>query len=429
MGDKWGREDKGFALIMVLGFSTLLLFMGGALLSYSVQEQRISRFQEEEVRLYYAAEAGLELGLATLRQDFYREEELTGNFKEGEEGIEYQVNFYQETSSSRRMVSTASQGDMDFNLSAVAVLQPPYDKALVGTRELTLQESEVKGDVHAGGEFRIAGSSVIDPLEGDEAVPFSYSEGLSTEFMDGQAELIIDGETCSSPAEIKEAGKETSYFDLPPVDFSAAEEEEECILQGADEYELPRDWPPCYQPGKPLKMAVEGDLLVLPEEDSTLTLDGLVVVWGDLTVEVPEGATAYLNGAFLVAGEVSLQGDVRVSSPGGGSLSENSSGVAFIAKEGISVVGIKESPDLSAGKVLFYTPAEVDISLLPDDPEEELDSEEQKQEIRGALLAGKIGLQKSSLHHEPIVVSLFQPYLPGLEIELCCWEEGVIEKE
>lgn len=62
------RDDpeRGSLLVMVAVYTAVLLMLGGALLTCAMTEQLIACNQEEEMRLYYIAEAGIEAGVAAL---------------------------------------------------------------------------------------------------------------------------------------------------------------------------------------------------------------------------------------------------------------------------------------------------------------------------------------------------------------------------
>lgn len=58
--------EKGSALVIVLIVTSALLILGGALTALSLSEQLIAHNQEQDAKLYYITEAGIEAGVAAL---------------------------------------------------------------------------------------------------------------------------------------------------------------------------------------------------------------------------------------------------------------------------------------------------------------------------------------------------------------------------
>lgn len=58
--------EKGAVLVIVLMVIAVLLILGGALSALSLTEGLISRNQEQDAKLYYITEAGIEAGVAAL---------------------------------------------------------------------------------------------------------------------------------------------------------------------------------------------------------------------------------------------------------------------------------------------------------------------------------------------------------------------------
>lgn len=58
--------EEGSVLVMVLMAIAALLILGGALSALSLTEGLIARNQEQDAKLYYIAEAGIEAGVAAL---------------------------------------------------------------------------------------------------------------------------------------------------------------------------------------------------------------------------------------------------------------------------------------------------------------------------------------------------------------------------
>lgn len=109
-------KQNGLVLAVLLLFSSALLLLGSALLSYSLNEMIIAAYQEEEIRLYYIAEAGLEVGLAALRRDFTHRERITGTLNGGT----FQVDFTAPSPLVRRITSAAILGRYHKTLALIA---------------------------------------------------------------------------------------------------------------------------------------------------------------------------------------------------------------------------------------------------------------------------------------------------------------------
>ncbi|MGB4213749.1 MAG: pilus assembly PilX N-terminal domain-containing protein, partial [Dethiobacteria bacterium] len=79
------RDDpeRGSLLVMVAVYTAVLLMLGGALLTCAMTEQLIACNQEEEMRLYYIAEAGIEAGVAALACFFDYDRPISGSVGDG----------------------------------------------------------------------------------------------------------------------------------------------------------------------------------------------------------------------------------------------------------------------------------------------------------------------------------------------------------
>lgn len=94
------------ALVLVLVFTAALLVLGGALLTNAVNEKLIANYNSDEIRLYYLAEAGVEAGIATLREDFSHSDKLSGTLGDGH----YQVSFLDVNADCKEITATALLG-------------------------------------------------------------------------------------------------------------------------------------------------------------------------------------------------------------------------------------------------------------------------------------------------------------------------------
>jgi len=62
-----GHEERGAALLVALLATTLILAIGGGLLLVTTTETRVAAAHHEGDVVFYAAEAGLEVAMATVR--------------------------------------------------------------------------------------------------------------------------------------------------------------------------------------------------------------------------------------------------------------------------------------------------------------------------------------------------------------------------
>lgn len=77
------------ALVLVLVFTAALMVLGTALISFAVNEKLITNYNSIDIRLYYIAEAGAEVGIAILQQDFNYSEELNGTIGGGAYSVSF----------------------------------------------------------------------------------------------------------------------------------------------------------------------------------------------------------------------------------------------------------------------------------------------------------------------------------------------------
>ena len=96
IGIKGKHREKGFVIVIVLFSMSVLMLLGGSLLNYTWLERNIARGQGEKMKARYASEAGIELAVAILAQEFaYRsqgtvisEDVGRGSFQVTLEGVE-----------------------------------------------------------------------------------------------------------------------------------------------------------------------------------------------------------------------------------------------------------------------------------------------------------------------------------------------------
>lgn len=77
------QGERGMALVLVLVFTAALMILGSALISFAVNEQLITTYNQRNISLYYLAEAGIEAAIVVLREDFNYDRELHGTLGKG----------------------------------------------------------------------------------------------------------------------------------------------------------------------------------------------------------------------------------------------------------------------------------------------------------------------------------------------------------
>lgn len=107
--------QKGMALVLVLVFSTALMVLGSALISYAVNEKLITTYSNSNIRLYYLAEAGIEAAIALLQEDSTFSGTLNGQLNGGT----YQADIDSSDQSAIIVRSRASLGKYDKYLTII----------------------------------------------------------------------------------------------------------------------------------------------------------------------------------------------------------------------------------------------------------------------------------------------------------------------
>lgn len=103
----FSRDHEGMALVLVLVFTAALMVLGTALISFAVNEKLITNYNSLDLRLYYIAEAGAEVGIAILEQDFDYNGEFNGAVGDGT----YTVSFKTISSHQREITAVGTLED------------------------------------------------------------------------------------------------------------------------------------------------------------------------------------------------------------------------------------------------------------------------------------------------------------------------------
>ena len=76
-------REAGMALVLVLVFTTLLLVVGSAMLTFALTENEISSYHADDLKQHYLAEAGLEAALTMLSVNPFERESICVNLGDG----------------------------------------------------------------------------------------------------------------------------------------------------------------------------------------------------------------------------------------------------------------------------------------------------------------------------------------------------------
>jgi len=302
---KMSASEQGSTLLTVLMFGSALLVLGGFILSLALVENRIAHNHEKNSVLYYITEAGLEKGLAVLREDFFFSGEIEGKLGEGS----YRVDIKEHSPGTRKIVSEGKLPPGKKELKLLVEASPFYLQALAAGQRLEVNDVEVKGRAHYNHKL------VAGPGENVVKGKLTCPDGAQLQ-KNGGGQLTVEEEVygvekLNFPAVKVEELKSGDFLELPPgedkVVFKEAPEEEKIMVKGNLEI----------NPGEDFAwegtLLAEGDIVVYPDEG--LELEGTLAAGGN--IEIFSGGKLNREGKVealrLVAG-----GDLSVDSSGAG---------------------------------------------------------------------------------------------------------------
>ncbi len=372
MSRKYYPADvRGMALVMVLVFSSALLLLGAALLTYSFNEKLIADYQQEEVQLYYITEAGLEAGLAALRRDFFHNGQISGPLNGGS----FKTNFATPAPGKRGITSEGALGRYRKTITLIAEQDLLAGSENLTADEIYLHQAEIYGSVHVnqlliaeGGQNMIVG----DLFHHDTEPP-----------------LVAPGST------LEVSGSSSSAAPLEPahVNFEQLAGRTTRVIPGGLLFKAPADYPAQTQ------FLVEGDLLIAPQAGDTFDFSGLLYVQGDLALIPAEGSTLLLDGAFAVQGSVTIQLGAPLNPV------EPLRHLIILAGGEIEILPPENSLFQLGGKQILYSRSAISIrGRSPDEP----------LVLRGVSLARQLRLENCALHYEPALLHSYAELLPGL---------------
>ncbi len=377
-------EERGTVLLLVLVAMQLLLVMSSSLFSIAMVERQISHYQGQDICLHYLAEAGLELGVASLKEDFHRAHPLEGEMAGGF----YRVTFETVDPETRRVISTARLEGHELLLAVLVEANPLYRKAVVSGPFLQLEEVRIYGDLHASGEVLLGGANII------AGGRFSYS-GPPPQFKPGSY-LKVEGNTYINSLQIQRALLNDRSIPLAAPDFEKYAAMASCTLPGPLTLAQPPSFPEARE-----SFLVNGDLVIAPDPAGAFDFSGLLAVRGDLTVYAREGEVK-LEGFLAVEGDVLIIGDLN--------RSRSDALLAIVAGENIFVEEI-ERPLLGGGELLLFAGEALVLDWRGTEP----------LELRGAVIGRQLLLSNCRIAFSSAPARRFEGLLPGAGAVITHW--------
>ncbi len=369
-------KERGSALAAALIVTAALLFLGGALLSLAVNEQKIFAHQERELTLYYLTEAGVEAGLAALGADYFFQGPLCGLLGRGS----YTVEINPLPDNRRLVTSTGRLQQKSLKLSVIAGLNPLYEQALLVSDHLEIENVDIFGNLHVNRDLQVKGPNRVIATAAAAGL-FSYSKD-PPQFIGPSGSLLVGDRLYTSTAGFGGGGQAMKADPIawPALNFEALERKIQCFLDPPPSTITLTATPACYPQQN--RIQVNGNLLIAPGEGREFDFDGLLVVKGDLEIHQRKGGAVNFNGCLVVEGDATVKGEIN---------RDSRDFAVLLAAGGDILLRDMEAPLLFGGTVLLFSGEEIKIGPC------ELDT----LHIRGALIAKKLALEKCCLYYAP----------------------------
>lgn len=402
-------SERGSVLVMALVFTAALLILGGALSTYTLNENLIAHKQEEETRLYYITESGIEAGVAALSRFFYYDWPISGSIDGGSynvrivqsPGLPESDPYYEKVphpiTPDQRLV--ISEGNLNGKSMVMAVIVEPGDdlfsKALMVSKKLTLEDSSVDGNVHFNEMLHISKTNTI-------CGELTFYRDATMHWEDNPC-LIVDNPDNPPPVyyyqkdALPEEMRTAKKINIPPINFEAFKGEVELTIYSGKTWGTFPYVPPVYE--KAVKrVEINGSLTIEPKNNETFNFnypDGLLIVNGDLKVK--KGGAVNLGGVIVVDGDIQIDGSVNrdVENPEDNRLLLIARGKIQIGK-----TVLEELPEeiLMGGRLLLFT----------EQGEVSIDGSDMRKlgknfHVYGTIIADHIHLLNCNLHYVPNV--------------------------
>jgi len=366
---------KGSVLVYLLVGTAGILVLGAVLLALSTTEHLISYNGDRQIKAHYLAEAGLDVGIAALSQNFLYHQDITGEL----DGGTYAVSSEVLSATRRRITSTAHVHGASATRQAVVSLNEFYKKSLMVANKLTIVNVNVYGYVHVNDTLHVSGQNqILDDNENDLPGGFTYAN-LPPQFEAADSTLGIVQDDGSGGRTVVTYTKSTpstewtvfegEYLPMPGIDFEKFAGEAELIYAGNTTF---TSAPPAD------KVLVEGNLTISPQDNFVY------------------------NGTIVVRGTVKIDGRINEG------FDDNL--FLLVARDDISIKKVSNTV-IIGGKALLFTNSNINIS----------GSDLERFTLRGAVLAEQVDLRDCDVIFDPTVFIDYNDYLPGFGLEVEEW--------
>lgn len=320
-------KKRSFVLIFTFFVITVLIVLGGAILSRSVSESRIAQKHLEATQAFWAAEAGVSEALNALRVDF---NESAANINSGATSLDqgtFSVNITNIDAENRRVTIDGSFAGVTRTIEVV-ISKPPlpsnlFDHAIYTSGDLTSNGSagSVTGDIIVGDTFTDNGGTTMDAPTMDPSIDpiarLNFDDlRIASEGQNNDYETSFNGKKYYEPGTTTEKALPASFW---YVTIDGIDNDEDGETDEVDE------WVPniVYIDGS-LDISgkgtvggffiVGGDLVADASIGGSGTIDGVIYTLGDLVINGGGGTeTLNINGGLLTGGDTTLNGSPTVT--------------------------------------------------------------------------------------------------------------------
>jgi hypothetical protein len=271
-------NQRGYALVLLIFLTLLLMMLGTALVTIAFSDFRISRHLAESERAFFSAEAGVEAALASLPGEHSAINTFTGELVQSEEPVfTVMIEPVVEEEYALRIQSQGSCGNKERTVEVVARYLP-FGRNCVIAQSLRLECALIQGNV-------LTETLTIGPGETCITGDLAFREQLVS-----MGSIRCEGHYCTMDS-----------GDFPDVDFTL-------LKEAAAGWTVPDEIYGLYRVGEDPATGcyyVPGNLAI----DGGLFTEAMLVVSGSVYIErLPMGRLALLS-----AGEIffAKQGDTE----------------------------------------------------------------------------------------------------------------------
>lgn len=403
------NNERGSAIAMLLLITVVLLILGTGLITNSITEQRIARQQELGTSLYYVAEAGLEEAIAVKIKDFDFQDELNNPCGKGS----YSVVITPETDFKHRIVSTGELEGKTLNLGAIIELRDLYKKAVLVSKDLTIEKTTINGDLHCNNNLSIKGpDNKLLPTAGLPG-SLTYScpdnkinwEGAES----GDGCIQVQGECYSKDKPFPEDWCIDS-IPLPEIDLDQILGQHTFTKKSNN-----KEWREAPDYGKVLDqdgkerqyIHIGGNLTICPGPGEQFIFDGILVVDGD--VEIKGSGAINFEGMIVTEKDLFVKNAVNVGLTG--------KVVVLAADKDVKVFGDQnectENPVFGGDLLLFSKGGQVTIGHQKMKGEQFI--------MHGIIFANKTVIYNCNLTYITELSDMRQRYFPAYGLVVTAW--------